>query len=299
MLESDLEDIEITLTVGVITKDRPEYLFRCLQSIRAQNIPHISILVSDDSEIYIERNRDTCDLFCASYLPGPCRGLYANRNNVFNSVSSSHLLTCDDDHVYPPNFLLDLLDFIHIHPNDILVVSELSCLDEPDLVLRAPRYINTNGAITCHNQIVSLDSIACGSTVYPSSFLQLKIRCDENYKFGRFWYLFGLSIRKKSSFLIRLVPHISITHQSDSSTGRLANHSFVIHQIEADLYVSLVHFLYFSPNIMTFLRIIWKSFVVISIGRQIHGSNARHTLSLRHIFSALKKAFDARAFYCG
>ena len=133
----------LTLTVGVITKDRPEYLYQCLKSIRSQGIDDLAILVSDDSEFFSDRNREICSQFTATYLSGPRNGLYANRNNIFDSATTSHLLTCDDDHLYPPNFLINLLAHISIYPYDILVVSELSSSDESNPFLRAPRYINS------------------------------------------------------------------------------------------------------------------------------------------------------------
>lgn len=86
------------LTVCICTRNRPDELEQALESVRAARPAITSIVVADDStdertEALVARAAGT-DL---TFVPGPRRGLGANRNAALAAVRTSHLLFLDDD----------------------------------------------------------------------------------------------------------------------------------------------------------------------------------------------------------
>src|ERR1700687_747203 len=73
----------VQLSLAIVTRNRPESLARCLDSIRAGLPGPVEIVVSDDSErIKADETKAVCGQFGCRYLTGPHRGLYANRNQA-------------------------------------------------------------------------------------------------------------------------------------------------------------------------------------------------------------------------
>jgi GT2 family glycosyltransferase len=93
------------LSVCICTRNRPEELKKALNSLECSSYPVYEVIVSDDST-----NHDTQTLISSyfpkiKYLPGPRRGLGANRNNALKAVTGSHVLFIDDDVVLGKQFL--------------------------------------------------------------------------------------------------------------------------------------------------------------------------------------------------
>lgn len=93
------------LSVCICTRNRPEELKKALNSLECSSYPVYEVIVSDDST-----NPDTQTLITShfpkvKYLPGPRRGLGANRNNALKAVTGSHVLFIDDDVVLGEQFL--------------------------------------------------------------------------------------------------------------------------------------------------------------------------------------------------
>lgn len=93
------------VSVCICTRNRPQELKNALHSIEHSTYPVYEVIVSDDST-----NPETQTLVESSfpqvkYLPGPRRGLGANRNNALQAVTGSHVLFIDDDVVLGETFL--------------------------------------------------------------------------------------------------------------------------------------------------------------------------------------------------
>src|SRR6266436_1047865 len=93
---------EISLSVALVTRNRPASLERTLRSLQPQRAPLLEIIISDDStsEHAIEVKQLAQNYNC-QYLRGPQRGLYANRNHVARACRGTHIRTMDDDHEFP------------------------------------------------------------------------------------------------------------------------------------------------------------------------------------------------------
>ncbi|HAJ60775.1 MAG TPA: glycosyltransferase family 2 protein, partial [Cyanobacteria bacterium UBA8543] len=97
--------MQYNLSVCICTRNRPEELKKALNSLECSSYPVYEVIVSDDST-----NQETQTLIAAhfpkaKYLPGPRRGLGANRNNALKAVTGSHVLFIDDDVVLGEQFL--------------------------------------------------------------------------------------------------------------------------------------------------------------------------------------------------
>ncbi|HEY9709496.1 MAG TPA: glycosyltransferase [Oculatellaceae cyanobacterium] len=102
------------LSVCICTRNRPEELKKALNSLECSSYPVYEVIVSDDST-----NPDTQTLIASyfskvKYLPGPRRGLGANRNNALKAVTGSHVLFIDDDVVLGEQFLETIFSKIEL-----------------------------------------------------------------------------------------------------------------------------------------------------------------------------------------
>jgi glycosyltransferase involved in cell wall biosynthesis len=178
---------EISLSVGVVTRHRPDALRGCLRSLRLQTVQPSEILVSDDSWDVesIQSNREACEMHGAVYVAGPRRGLYANRNQVWRSYRGSHLLQCDDDHVHLPDYLGVVMAAIRAEPESVHVFSEY--LDDVGR-LGSPIEYGIAGT-ACNARAVGSASIAEGTSVFPRGVTS-RFRYYEG-GFGPFYLLLG------------------------------------------------------------------------------------------------------------
>ena len=193
------------LSIALVTRNRPESLRRCLASLRQQTVTDFEIVVSDDSDdAYIERTREIALEFEARYVVGPRKGLYANRNHIVKACHGTHLLSADDDHEYPPNYVERVLAAVNIEPSTIWCMGEV--YDKSSLNAgpwHGPGQINPRGALV---PITSEESshvwgISDGATVYPRFIFNRfrffeKIRFGDGYKeFGCLLHFLGFRIR--------------------------------------------------------------------------------------------------------
>ena len=93
---------DLSLSVALVTRNRPDSLQRTLRSLRAQDLQPFEVVVSDDSEPALAgATRDVALEHGCRYLTGPQRGLYANRNAAALACQGTHVRTMDDDHEFP------------------------------------------------------------------------------------------------------------------------------------------------------------------------------------------------------
>lgn len=93
------------VSVCICTRNRPEELRKALNSLENSTYPIFEVIVSDDSTNNETQTLITADFPEVKYLPGPRRGLGANRNNALQTVTGSHVLFIDDDVILGEQFL--------------------------------------------------------------------------------------------------------------------------------------------------------------------------------------------------
>jgi glycosyltransferase involved in cell wall biosynthesis len=185
--------IKILLSIALVTHNRPDLVERCLISLRAQKVQPYEVVVSDDSDpAYAARVRTiAADLGC-TYLQGPRRGLYANRNSVALHCRGTHIRTMDDDHVLPPGHLETCVAALDVDPRSIWTTGESGFLnDQPSGVTKRAYQLGPSGFA---QEVPDPDdnwAIADGSTIYPSEIFSQGFRMVEQFGFGASYLEFG------------------------------------------------------------------------------------------------------------
>ncbi|OAB46221.1 glycosyltransferase family 2 protein [Paenibacillus glacialis] len=116
----------LTLSVGIVTRNRNSDLFRCIESIE-NSIDHCLsndvkiqigklVISNDGSEIVMQNTRYSWDV-----VEGPKRGIGANRNNIADNIIGDFGLITDDDMEFPLNFMMESVgNLLLVNKNTIL-----------------------------------------------------------------------------------------------------------------------------------------------------------------------------------
>lgn len=280
---------EIRLSVALVTRNRPQWLRKCLTSWRSQATQPFEIVVSDDS--YPEFNDEVKQIaseFNCRYVKGPRRGLYANRNSAALACRGSHIMSADDDHTHSADFLCALIRTIQTDPDAIWTVGE-RVPGRPDMQTGMPGELRPDGTIGPPADPTQSAAIACGSTVYPSRVFSLGYRCDETYPFGGLWYLWGHRLRK-AGFRIRQCQDTFVWHHADSSISRRDDLKFVSAQLECNLYVQAVHAFRVSHNPRALLHTLKNALLLMTIGGKVHSQGRKVRIRPANILRAFSSA---------
>src|SRR2546421_2586175 len=210
---------EIRLSIALVTRNRPDWLRKCLRSWRAQSIQPYEIVISDDSTNgYDVEVKKVASEFGCHYIKGPRRGLYANRNNAALSCRGSHIMSADDDHTHPPYFTESVLDDVMCAPECVWTYSEKHPL-HPNEPLHPVPELTPDNRIVPPKDRTRCRGIADGSTVYPRSIFDQGLRYDETYQFGMLWYLWGQQL-SRNGYQIQFSDKTFVWHHTDSSLDR-------------------------------------------------------------------------------
>jgi glycosyltransferase involved in cell wall biosynthesis len=226
------------LSIALVTRNRPRYLRRCLESFRSQNMPPFEILISDDSTAFeaLDQNRRLAHEFGCHYVAGPKRGLYANRNHAINMCSGSHVLTSDDDHTHEPDYLEKVTALIEDDPSRIWSIGEKYSADST-APLHTPGEYGLRGNARPVKNLASCAAIADGSTVYPREVFT-RARYDESYRFGDLYLLLGRELQARG-WTISIAPHLFVYHHIESNQDRATDRSWMMEHLEANQFVRI------------------------------------------------------------
>src|SRR5262249_44300614 len=114
-----------TLSVALVTRNRPDSLRRTLTSLRGQGTQPFEVVISDDSDD--GRAVETEALareFGNRYVRGPRGGLYSNGNHAAAACTGTHIRTMDDDHEFPAGHVGQCLDAVARDPTSVWVIGE-------------------------------------------------------------------------------------------------------------------------------------------------------------------------------
>jgi glycosyltransferase involved in cell wall biosynthesis len=250
-----MDSSNIKLSIALVTRNRPEWLRKCLSSWRSQSMQPFEIVVSDDSASVFENEvREIANYFRCRYLKGPQRGLYANRNNAALSCTGTHIMSADDDHTHPDDFLEKVFSDIHRDYEAVWTYSEKDPRS-PDTPLIPVPELTASNCILLPKDPTSSAAIADGSTVYPRLVFDCGLRYDETYPFGILWYLWGRDVNR-GGFTIRFSDSSYVWHHMDSSLERKKDSLWVERQIECNLYVLFRNAIRQNKNVAGLLRAI-------------------------------------------
>ncbi len=184
---------EPRISVALVTRNRPESLRRCLESLRAQSAQPWEVIVSDDSDAENSADsREVARLLGCRWMAGPRRGLYANRNAAALACAGTHLRTMDDDHTFPEGHFSRCLEAVRKDPRAIWTTGETRLsggrlLDEFDTAGQ----LHPSGLASAVADPDDNWAVADGSTIYPAEIFQRGFRMTEAFSFGSSYLEFG------------------------------------------------------------------------------------------------------------
>lgn len=207
----------IQLSIALVTRNRPDSLRRCLNSLCAQDVNPAEIVVSDDSHDP-EAGLTIAGEFGARWQAGPRRGLYANRNAAALACSGTHIRTMDDDHTFPPGHLAACLEAIARDPRSIWVCDENGYLDgRLHAEHQAAAQLHPSGVGGPVSNPDDCWAIADGATIYPREIFDLGHRMVEDFGFGSSYLEFGAFLYHLG-WRSRLLHTTWIEHRAEAAT---------------------------------------------------------------------------------
>jgi GT2 family glycosyltransferase len=93
------------VSVCIPTRNRPDDVLACIESVRQSSVPVIDIIVSDDSTDDRTRHAVQTHAPDVTFLEGPRRGLGPNRNHAITAARGDWILFLDDDARLTADFL--------------------------------------------------------------------------------------------------------------------------------------------------------------------------------------------------
>lgn len=278
----------IKLSVALVTRDRPDWLRQCLEGWRAQSVQPFEIVVSDDSTKSLQADtRKVTEEFGARWVEGPRRGLYANRNNAFRSAKGTHIMSADDDHTHPDDFVRSILGAIESDPEAVWTVTERSP-ENPVAPLEPPGELRSNGTIGPPEDVKHSAAIACGSSCYPRQIFERGLYYNETYSFGGMWYLWGHQLRR-AGFRVRFWAETFVWHHTESSNARRNDVPWMTNQLECNLFVQVSHAFRVSRTPAAIGRAVRDALRLWWSGGTIFGNTAPVRLSPRQIVRAFSR----------
>lgn len=207
----------VQMSVGLVTRNRPESLERTLKSLRAQSVQPFEVIVSDDSdEPQVAEVKGIAERFGCSYIPGPRRGLYANRNAIVEAVSGTHIRTMDDDHEFPEGHIAACLEALSADPDSIWIIGEFNPAEIRAPPPECPPQLHPRGFSVPPADPDDCWGIADGASIYPRRIFDSGIRFADFVPFGALYLEFGSRL-DWLGYRIRFLPTTYVIHHFDAA----------------------------------------------------------------------------------
>jgi glycosyltransferase involved in cell wall biosynthesis len=234
----------ISVSVALVTRNRPRSLERCLESWRRQTVHPDEIMVSDDSDDETAAvTEQIARRFGCQYTRGPRRGLYANRNHASIACRGTHILSADDDHTHPADYLAVIRELAASDARRVWIFSERMPGDSSS-PLTCPPELHRSGFGCAPADPSRCAAVADGASLYPREIFEGGLRYDETYPFGGLWYLWGKQLARQGwriSFSTRtFVWHHFWPDSATPDDGRLEDRVQLRQQLLATTYVQFV-----------------------------------------------------------
>jgi len=287
---------EIRLSVALVTRNRPESLERCLKSWRNQTVSPFEIVVSDDSDdTYAPQIELLSKQFNCIYTKGPRRGLYANRNHASLTCKGTHILSGDDDHTHPIDYVKKILEVVATDSKRVWIFSELNYNDPPGTPLACPTELHRSGCGIAPKDPSNCSAIADGSSVYPRDIFDQGLRYDETYTFGPIWYLWGKTLTKHG-WRISFSDATFICHYA-LHENRYYDSKHLYNTLECTMYVLFVHAFWIEPSLK---NLGWSILYLLRrtvFSDAMLGYKVKVRLSVFSVFKLMRLAWNAKNKY--
>lgn len=272
------------ISVGLVTRNRPEFLQRALSSWNRQVPRPYELIVSDDSsDDQAVANLEIARKFGAHYVRGPQRGLYANRNHVARHCTGTHVLSADDDHEHPPGYFAACLEAAKQEPTTVWCMGEI--IPGDSTVWGTPGQMNARGSSSAPADHEANWAWSDGATVCPVILFESGLRFYEGFPFGWSYLEFGCRAHWLG-WKIKVLPGTGVIHHFHES-GR----SFESEDMDrASRYFALILHAFFYQR--SFSRMANAAAV---IGKEFWARPARHAALLREALRHVRRRLDDAA----
>ena len=237
---------DVRLSVGLVTRNRPESLERTLASLRAQNVQPFEVIVSDDSdEPHAAEVRRIAEKFGCSYVQGPRRGLYANRNAILDAASGTHIRTMDDDHEFPEGHVAACTEAISTDADSVWIIGEFTPAEIRDPPPECPPQLHPRGFSVTPPDPDDCWGIADGASIYPRRIFDAGNRFADFVQFGALYLEFGSRLHWLG-YRIRFLPTTYVVHHYDPSTRSFDDRRI---DLAARFFAMLCHAAVYQPSL--------------------------------------------------
>jgi GT2 family glycosyltransferase len=221
--------------VCICTRNRPDELRRCLDSIMSCEPRPFQVIVSDDSAVADLRSEAICQQYpLVLYQRGPRVGLSANRNACLRACQSEWIHFIDDDVVVNPSFYSTSCDFLMDLPAYSIVTGWEKNFGDGGSTpreVRPPRH----GFWTYMTPATETDfnCVVINATLFPRSLFN-QIDFDEFFKYG--CEESDISLHAASvGYRLVFAPHLWVEHRPSSANRDVYRAWLIASQVYAGL----------------------------------------------------------------
>ena len=178
---------DVKISLCICTRNRPEDLANCLESLARCEVQPFEIIVSDDSTDVATNDAVIASYPSVVYQPGPRRGLGPNRNACIRSAKGTHLIFIDDDVCVPADFFARAIALISKTPDAVITGYEMKHRSWEGSEGTTKKVVPHNADFwgTMHVPISadSCCSVVMNSAIFPRSLFD-KALFDECLRYG-------------------------------------------------------------------------------------------------------------------
>lgn len=205
-----------SVSVALVTRNRPDSLRRTLASLRDQSSQPAEVVVSDDSGgSRVAQTQRVAEELRAHYVPGPRRGLYANRNYVARACGGTHVRTMDDDHTFPPDHWEAVAAAVAEDAAAVRVIGEVTPATFGTGAERVcPSQLHPRGYSTTPRPGGACWSLVDGAAIYPKAVFEAAGGYYEGFVFGASYLEFGSRLHWMG-WPVRHLGSTCVVHHAD------------------------------------------------------------------------------------
>jgi glycosyltransferase involved in cell wall biosynthesis len=264
-----------TISVAVVTRNRPQSLERSLRSLRAQGHQPFEVLVSDDSDYELAAaSRGVAESYECLYVRGPRRGLYANRNAAALKCSGSHIRSMDDDHEFPADHWVRCEQAVAADPTSVWIIPEFV----PSMGWLSPGELHPRGYLVAPRDPDHTWAIADGASIYPADIFRGGLRFSEAFRFGCSFKEFGSRLHRLG-YRIRLLRTTHVVHHADPADRSFDDPE---EELGARCFAALCHSFAYQPSILN------KLLTTAEIARHVATTRGTGVRAFRRGYSAYR-----------
>ena len=257
----------VRLSVALVTRNRPESLNRCLESLRQQSNQPFEVVISDDSDPdWVSETKTIANRWDCRYISGPRRGLYPNRNHVALACEGTHIRTMDDDHLFPEEHMEECLKAVRSDPQAIWTTGE-------DIFINGKYHGGspTAGQLTpsgVAGEVGDIDdnwAIADGSTIYPREVFDQGHRMVESFNYGSSYLEFGAYLYHHG-FKSRCIPGVIVEHHPVDAS--IIGREYSPKVIKSHIFACICYNFHFKPNFILGTKYILSKLVRVNFNQE-------------------------------